>query len=377
MTTANPVAFVLPNMRGGGAERVALAVVEKLVATGQPVDLVLQQATGDLLPLVPAVVRIIDLDAPRLRNIVRPLTRYLRTERPRAVQASMWPLTVCTVMAHRRARSNAVLAVSEHIVLSQQYAGRGLAHRAFLRGSLAYYYRLADARIAVSRGVADDLRDLSGIPADRFEIIYNPIPRPTPAPVTPELLRRLWGDASHPRILTLGSLNAQKNHALLLEAFARLRRRRKARLAILGQGERLRDLQAQAALLGISDDVAFPGFLTDPAPAYSSADLFVLSSDYEGFGNVLVEALHWGLPVVSTDCPSGPSEILEGGRYGTLVPCRDAEALAAAMDDALSRPVDKAAQQARARAISGDGSIDDYLRVLGISSFGGTNAPTA
>jgi len=174
-----------------------------------------------------------------------------------------------------------------------------------------------------------------------------------------------WGGGG-PRILTVGNLKPVKNHPLLLRAFAALGRP-EARLMLLGQGRNEAALRALADSLGIGDRVIFAGFHPDPAPFYATADLFVLSSDHEGFGNVIVEALSCGLPVVSTDCPSGPAEILENGRFGRLVPVGDAGALTAAIDLALSAPVDKAAQKVRADVFAPEIAARKYLDLLGLS----------
>jgi glycosyltransferase involved in cell wall biosynthesis len=166
------------------------------------------------------------------------------------------------------------------------------------------------------------------------------------------------------RIITVGSFKEQKNHALLIRSFARAFRDRVARLMILGEGPLRPQLEELARAEGVADQVLMPGFTTDPWPYYASADLFVLSSDYEGYPLVLIEAMRSGLSIVSTDCESGPREILEEGKYGTLVGCGDAEALAAAMEEALRRPTDPAALQARAEAISGQGTSDRYLELM-------------
>jgi glycosyltransferase involved in cell wall biosynthesis len=204
---------------------------------------------------------------------------------------------------------------------------------------------------------------LSGIKRESIETIYNPVAAPPEnAQASPET-DALWDDAGS-RILTVGSLKEQKNHALLIRAFARLARERPARLMILGEGELRPALEALAEAEGVGDRVLMPGFAADPWPYYASADLFVLSSDYEGFGLVLVEAMRSGLKVVSTDCEAGPREILADGRYGRLVPCGDVEALAEAMAEALDDQVDSQALAARAEEISGQGSSDRYLELM-------------
>jgi glycosyltransferase involved in cell wall biosynthesis len=274
----------------------------------------------------------------------------------------MWPLTSCTVVARRLARARTQVVVSDHEPLSLGYADRGARHRAALRASLAMTYRLAGARVAVSGGVADDLAALSGIPRARFDVIYNPIPSPSTARL--DDADAVWGVSRGRRILTVGSMKAPKNQALLIRAFAQLRDEPDARLMLLGDGALRGDLMAVAEAEGVGRRVLMPGFVVDPGPYYRSADLFVLSSDYEGFGNVIVEALACGLPVVSTDCPSGPAEILEGGLFGRLVPVRDVAALAAAMRESLGAEYDRAALRRRAATFSVARAADRYLELM-------------
>ncbi|MFN3591959.1 MAG: glycosyltransferase, partial [Thermaurantiacus sp.] len=165
------------------------------------------------------------------------------------------------------------------------------------------------------------------------------------------------------RILTAGRMKPQKNHALLIRAFARLELP-SARLAILGDGRSEAATRALVAEMDLQTRVLMPGFVADPGPWLRSADLFVLSSDYEGFGNVLVEALAAGLPIVSTDCPFGPAEILEHGCYGRLVPVGDEGALAAAMADALAEDHDRAALRRRAADFAPDVAARRYASLL-------------
>ncbi len=165
--------------------------------------------------------------------------------------------------------------------------------------------------------------------------------------------------------LSVGNLKPEKNQALLLRAFAALPRP-DARLMLLGSGPQEAPLRALAEQLGLAERVIFAGFQRDPAPFYAAADLFVLSSNHEGFGNVIVEALSHGLPVVSTDCPAGPAEILDGGTFGLLVPVGDAAALAEAMDAALDAPVDRDALVRRASDFAPDIAARQYLAVMGL-----------
>ena len=356
------LAFVLPDMRGGGAERVALRLIEDFVRAGHEVQLVVMEACGELMPLLPAQVRVFDLGAKRIRDVPVRLTRYLRAQKPDAIHVAMWPLPVAGVLAHRLARSRARLVLIDPSPLSRQYADLAGLRLAALKSSIRLFYPRADARIAVSVQAADDLAALSGIDRASIEVIYNPVGAP-PADADRSEAERLWGGARG-RIVTVGSLKPEKNHALLIRAFARLRREREAKLMIVGSGPVQPDLARIAEEEGVAGDVLMPGFFADPWPFYLTADLFVLSSDFEGYPLVMIEAMRAGLPVVSTDCESGPREILDGGRFGALVPRADAGALAEAMAQMLDHPTDGQALKDRAEALSGQATSDRHLQLM-------------
>ncbi|KQN22939.1 hypothetical protein ASE86_14270 [Sphingomonas sp. Leaf33] len=362
-TSPERLAFLLPHLWGGGAERVALRLIEDFVALGYDVDLLLMEAKGQLMPLVPPSVRVIDLKTPRIRDVLMPLVRYLRTERPDGIQIYMWPLTVIGVVAHRIARSKSRLVLSEHTTLSRHYGHYGTLRRHILGLSIRLTHPLADACVTVSSQAADDMAAVSGIDRSRMEVIYNPIERPPAIVADTATASGLWSDAPA-RIISVGTLKPPKNQTLLIDAFALLRKQRPARLVILGEGEMRETLEARIAQHGLQDEVLLPGFFVDPWPFYTTADVFVLSSDYEGYGNVLVEAMYAGLQIVSTDCPSGPREILDGGVYGRLVPCDDPTALARAMGEAIDAPIDPATIKAQAEALSGDHTSARYLALM-------------
>lgn len=352
-------AFILPNMGAGGAERVTLDLIAGFVERGARVDLVLMEKWGEFLPLVPAGVRVIELATPRLRQAIVPLRRYFKTEAPEAALAAMWPLTTAAVVAAAGLTPRPRIVVADHAPLLDQYAGN-TATIASLRLSMRLSYRHADAIVAASDGLAGELAMLAGVPRDRVATIYNPIPEPARSATG----QSPWPKASGKRILSVGRLKPVKNFALLIEAFAPLAREQEATLAIVGEGAERPALEALIARLGLEGRVLLPGYTATPGDWYSAADLFVLASDYEGLGNVLVEAMHFGASIVATDCPYGPREILEDGRWGALVPCGDAPALAAAMRAALARPADRAAQTARARDFGLERSVTAYWQAM-------------
>lgn len=365
MTSNRSIAILLPDLRGGGAERVGVDLARSLAEIGCDVEFVLMDAAGDFLQEAQRDFSVFDLGVQRARSSWLPIARYLRRRRPAAFIANMWPLTGIAPAAAMLAGYRGEVLVVEHSILSKQYSSRGWAHGVALRVSTFLGYRLASARVGVSQGVCADMAALSRMPGSNFVSIHNPL-RPLQA-IDPRQLRLcndLWG-SGRKRILTVGSLKSVKNHQLLLKAFAALPRDY-AQLMIVGQGEEEAKLRSLAQQLGIAEGVKFAGFQENPSGFYATADLFVLSSNHEGFGNVIVEALSFGLPVVSTDCPSGPAEILENGRWGRLVPVGDAGALARAMGEALEAPVDREALKRRAADFSPEIAARKYLEVLGL-----------
>lgn len=355
------IAFLIPNLVGGGAERVALTLVGEFAARGHEVDLVLMEKRGELLGAVPEGVNVVELGVARIRSVLRPLVRYLRERRPDAIQISIWPFTTIGILAARISRVPARVVVSDHSSLSKQYRGRRFT-LASLKATIRLVYPMADARICVSRGTARDLSEFSGLPRDQFTIIYNPVPAPAEQGPRGDVEAR-WG-AAKTRLITVGTLKNQKNQALLIKAFAQIVEAHDARLLILGEGDLRAGLQRLIDQLDLGERVELVGFVADTAPYYASADLFVLSSDYEGFALVLVEALHAGLKIVSTDCPDGPAEVLENGKFGRLVRVGDRSGLASAMAAELADWRDPQAQRNRAADFSVDAAVDAYLEVL-------------
>ena len=336
----------------------ALTLTGAFAERGHEVDLLVMQKQGELIDLVPAGVRLVDLGAGRTRNVLRPLIRYLRERRPDALQVSMWPLTVIGIIAARLSRVRVRVVVSDHSSLSHHYPR---SKHAAIRATTRLFYPWANGRTAVSDGAADDLANLSGLPRPSFEVIPNPIDFPATLERRPDV-EALWGGCAK-RILTVGNLKPEKNHALLIGAFARLPRALDARLMICGDGQLRQELEARAEKDGIADRVIFAGYAADPWPYYASADLFALSSQQESFGNVLVEALYAGLPIVSTDT-LGARQVLEDGKWGKIVPQGDAATLAEALAAMIKTRPDANALRRRAVALSGEAAVACYENLL-------------
>jgi len=330
-----PVALFLPNLGGGGAERVTVNLARGLVEAGQRVELVAASATGAFADRIPAEVRLVDLRAPRTAAALPALVRYLRAERPQVLLSALDHANVVAIVAARLAGFRGGVWVAVHNDLVQ---GRAITLRT--RASLAllgWAYRRASGVIAISDGVRRSIVDMAGVPESHIRMIYNPV-------ILPEILERARERPEHPFlrdpgphvVLGIGRLVREKNFALLLKAVAALGERCPVRLLILGEGEDRPILSRLVRELGLQDRVDMPGFVANPYAYLAHADVFVLSSDSEGLPTVLIEAMAVGTPVVSTDCPNGPREVLADGAHGELVPVGDVEALAAAIERSIA-----------------------------------------
>lgn len=332
------LAIFVPSMRAGGAERTMANLSGGLARRGYAVDLVLAQAEGPHLAEVPESVRIVDLKAPRVLASLPALMRYMQCERPVAMLSAWEHANIIALWARGLAGVPRHLVVNEQNTISKSTRQAKSSRRGWLIPPLAKrFYPWANGIVAVSNGVADDLAQVTGISRERIQVIYNPI-------VTPELQEKVQAPLDHPWfkpgqlpvVLAAGRLRPQKDFPTLIRAFAQVRQMRPARLMILGEGPERPVLEALIRQLGLEQEVSLPGFIENPFAYMARASLFVLSSKHEGLPTVLVEALYCGVPVVATDCPSGPREILADGQFGRLVPVGDVAALTQAIETSLA-----------------------------------------
>ena len=358
------VALFLPSLRGGGAERVMVNLARGFYDQGINVDLVLAKAEGPYLSEVPAGVRVIDLHSSRVLFSLPGLVRYLRRERPQSILSAMDHANIVAIWARKLSGVSCRVVVSVRANLTQS-----IAHSTKFRGRLMpnfirIFYPWADEIVTVSNGVADDFASITGLQRERIQVIYNPV-------VTPEILEKAEEPLNHPWfapgeppvILSVGRLAKQKDYPTLIRAFALVHRECPARLMILGEGEERPKLEALIQELGLDDDISLPGFVDNPYAYMARVAVFVLSSAWEGFGNVLVEAMAVGTPVVATDCPSGPAEILEGGKWGKLVPVGDIEKIAKAIIETLE-DLNRPDVTKRAQDFGIEKPVQAYLEVL-------------
>jgi len=358
------LAIIMPDLRGGGAERVAVNLANSFSQRGYTVDMVLLSVTGEFLADLSPEISIIDLNAKRLRWALPALIRYLRKSSPSAVLANMWPLTVIAIWARALSRSRTRVVVVEHTTWSRDEIASTVLGRYKVSLTMNCFFAHADKIVSVSQAAADDLEHFANLDKNSVDVIYNPIVGDERLSSSDLILENDWWSGSHRRILAVGSLSKIKDYTTMLVAFAHLRKLVDARLLILGEGSCRLEMEALAKELNIEGSVFMPGFVKNPSPYFQHADLHVLSSTGEGFGNVIVEALFAGIPVVSTDCHSGPREILGDGKFGRLVPVGDAVALAKAMSDSLAESHDHLALKERALEFSITKAVDHYEGLL-------------
>ncbi|MDH3469616.1 MAG: glycosyltransferase, partial [Gammaproteobacteria bacterium] len=293
------------------------------------------------------------------------LVWYLLSRRPDVLLCSNLRLTRLALLAARFAASKVRIYVNLHNTYSILYAGD--PNRDNKVAKLHKYFSRCAGIIAVSRGVAADFVELTGVPSELVQHIPNPVITPAVYELSDQPVAHPWlRNKTLPVILAAGRLREQKNFPLLLTAFAALQTSQKCRLIILGDGPQRSQLETLITTLRIQDCVSLVGQVANPYNYMKQANLFVLSSNFEGLGNVLVEALALGTPVVSTDCRNGPSEILQDGQYGTLVPVGDAGALTEAMHNNLDVGVKRQAYAAVQR-YTATASADAYLQAMRLS----------
>ena len=396
------IAFFLPALPAGGLEQVTLTLARELITRGYSVDLVLEERRGAYLTRVPPEIDVIALDRrsrwsgyPRFltgwpregfthlggviglrpRSIplhrLRSLIAYIEQRRPDVMIGALERVPLLALWARHIARHRLGLIVAEHSTFSRRLAAREQDERAYAimahrRDLMQRLYPSADAVVAVSDGVADDLAQAIELDRSAITTIYNPVVSQGLRERARETVEHPWfGPDAPPVIITAGRLVAEKALHVLIEAFATLRAQgRDIHLMILGEGPQRDALEAQITALGLDPYVAMPGWIDNPYAWMARSAVFGLSSHVEGLGNSLIEAMACGCPVVATDCPSGPREILANGRFGPLVRVGDASGLALAMADMLDHPTPRADLLARAAQFNVDRALDAYQSLI-------------
>lgn len=330
------IAFLVPDMQGAGTQRAQILIAQGASSLGYPVDLVVLSPTGPLQ--AGPTLRRIDLHAGTFITALPRLARYLKKEKPAALYSALNPVNLVAFLAHRTAGSNSrlVMAVQNHFEAkwSCQFTPTAPMRRLLFR----WIYLRADHIISVSEGIREMLLHHLGLALDKVTVVHNPVDSGSLYNSARGICPHDWLRTDHavPVIIAAGRLDRQKNFSTLIQAFHQLLKKTEARLVIIGEGPHRKRLEKQVRALGLSERVILPGFQANPHAWISRADLFVLSSLWEGFPLVLLESLALGTPAVATDCQSGPREIASIASHPLrLVPTGDIHQLANAMFESL------------------------------------------
>ena len=395
------IAFVINSLGGGGAERVVLRLARGLIDRSHRVDIVMFQAIVHYPEDIPQGTRLFitngGLDKSTEESTKVVLTSLVRVHAPsrsldwaRAANAIKWdPLCLPTSRMVGQARAIAsymalekpdcilpnlpgpkIATLLAHHFVTESPPTIPIVHnvvrwRRRRRRRSRYLFANAAHCVAVSQGVSESLADAIGVPSEKITTIYNPVVTPDIAKRAAEQPNHPWFlDHGEPIILAAGRFEKQKDYPTLIRAFARVSVRRPCRLIILGEGSKRTEIEGLVQEFNLTDRVSLPGWVENPFAFMARASLFVLSSRWEGLPTVLVEALACGCPCVSTDCPSGPAEILQDGEFGVLVPVGDSEALAEAMERVLDAPPDRRLLQQRAAYFSADRAVAAYEELI-------------
>ena len=361
------VAFFLPSFAGGGAERALLQVANAFVTRGLAVDLMVGDANGPYADEVSGGINVVVLGKKRVAACLPGLIRYLKASGPKAIVSTMMHANIVVIVARLISRQAVRVVVRESNV-AEVWNGKPLAEGKSLLLRLAgLLYPRADAVVCVSQGVKNSLVEAVNLDRSKMSVIMNPVVSEQffqLASQTPESSDLFAG----PYIIAVGRLAKVKGFDILIRAFAEYRKVHEVNLLILGEGPQRSELEALAEALGLSSEVHMPGFVKNPFPLLKNASLFVMSSRREGLPNALIQAIALGLPAVVTNMPDGPTEIMDGERYGITVPIDDIEALSVAMLTATAKDDWPAPDQTWYSRFSEEQVVDQYLHSCGLDA---------
>lgn len=366
---SSAIAIYTPDLSTGGVGKMRVHLITELARRGLEVDLLLGDTESPLLSQLPETARIVRIGNTHPVYSLPALYRYFRRAGPEVLITDRLRLNIACHRARALAQAQTRLYLSVHNPFTVKLASLTPARAAALRAELLAWAPRNARIVAVSQGVADDLSEGLGIDAAKVRVVNNPVITARLATLAGEPVDHpFFAQDGVPVILSAGRMTEQKDFPTLLRAFRQVRDRRPAHLLILGNhGRGYEALQTLIGELGLAEDVAMPGFDANPYRYMARAAVYVLSSRWEGFGNVMVEAMATGLPVVATDCPVGPAEILQGGALGPLVPIGDADAMARAIGSVLDASPDRTRLREAASRYTVERSVTGYLETFGLS----------
>ncbi len=323
----------------GGIGRVIVNLANEFSDMGFRVHLLLERPVGPFLKLLRVEIQVISLPSTHQISGIPFLISYLLRHRPSVLITPVVQHTVLALLARRITRVKTMIFPTVHSTYSRKFENLKASKRIKRLNKIRKYYPQCDGIICVSGGVKEDFCSLTGIHPELITTIYNPVVNSQLYKMAEEPVEHPWFNAGQPPvIISVGRLEEAKNFSLLIDTFEIVRKRKRSRLVIVGEGSERKALEQLISSSPHQSDIQLVGNQNNPYKFVKRAKLFVLTSFWEGLPTVLIEALALGTPVVSTDCPSGPREILENGRFGPLVPIGTATDLAESILKILDHP---------------------------------------
>ncbi|MGP4105990.1 glycosyltransferase [Virgibacillus sp. L01] len=360
------VAFFIPSLNFGGIEANTIRLATAFSKNGYDVDLIVGRAQGGYIDRIPSNINIIDFKRDKVYKTIPQLNKYMRSAKPDAVISGGEAPNITLIIAKMLTlKVNTKIIVSIRTHLTTELRRTRIFNKKVLKYLGKILYHFADEVVAVSKGVAEDASLIFGLDKEKVKVIYNPIVDGGIAHNSNKQLSHPWlNDKKVPVLLGAGRLVPQKNFALLVKAFSIVCRLVDVKLVIVGEGPEKDNLERAISDLELNGQVDLVGYQPNPYVYMKRSDVFVLSSDWEGFGNVIVEAMACGLKIVSTNCPSGPSEILDHGNYGYLVDTNNPELLADAILQALEESFNSEVNISRANHFSVKNAMTQYKHLI-------------
>jgi glycosyltransferase involved in cell wall biosynthesis len=359
------ITFFLPSLVGGGVEKVFVTLANGLSKNNYSVDFVLSNAMGVHLSALDKEINVINLGKTHVATSFWGLTRYLRANQPPVIITGLSNANAAALLASRFFSRSTKTIITQHINWSQVLINNPSSKEVLVYYLSKYLYPLATRIVGISAGITNEIHNMRNIDPRKIVCIYNPV-------VTTQMLEfakqqphhKWFAKKNEPILIGAGRLEQQKDFETLIRAFHKVQSQIACKLIILGEGSERKKLERLIHDLNLTHRVELPGFFSNPYSFIAHADLFVLSSRYEGLPTVLIEAIGCKTPVVSTNCLSGPAEILDEGKYGKLVDVGNVDALAEAIIETIQKPLDKDFLMERAQLFSAENAINAYSDLI-------------
>jgi len=357
------------SLKQGGVQRMMLNLANHMVAKGHCVTILLFRREGPFLELLDKRVNVIGIESDSFYFILKYLIRLLKSKSYDLLFSATPGLNIAAIIANMIAKVNTKVVISERSNTIKEFSGSKFGPYKLSFFLIPILYRFANAILTVSEGVKRDLIKISFVKNEKVDVVYNPafesnFQEQLDNEVNHEWFQKDRKENQIPVVIGAGRLHYQKNFELLIQSIVLLNKRRPVRLIIIGEGEEYQKLQDLIVSLDATSFIRLEGFQINPISWIGRSNVFVLSSRWEGFGNILVDALAAQTTIVTTDCKSGPAEIIEGGKYGYLLKREDAEEMSQIIELAIENPMNKELLLNRARFFDKETAMLRYEKIF-------------